>query len=92
VTSYVRNPLTIVWAVLTTVTVMSWLTARDGGSAHQLNAAVTVVVLLIAAVKAALVIWNFMEVRNAPTWLKATTGGWLIGLFALLLGFYFVVT
>lgn len=88
-TSYIRNPLTIVWAALTTVTVVSWLTARDGGSTHQLNVAVTVVVLLIAAVKASLVIWHFMEVRHAPTWLKATTGGWLIVLFTLLLGVYF---
>ena len=88
-TTYVRNPLTIVWAVLTAVTVVSWLTARDGGAAHVVNATVTVVVLLIAAVKTQLVIWHFMEVRRAPRWLKVTTGAWAIGLFALLLGFYF---
>jgi hypothetical protein len=46
-------------------------------------------VLLIAAVKAQLVIWHFMEVRRAPVWLKATTSGWVVGIFALLLGFYF---
>ena len=88
-TSYIRNPLTIVWAVLTTVTVVSWLTARDGGAAHVVNATVTVVVLLIAAVKSFLVIWHFMEVRHAPRWLKVTTGSWATALFALLLGFYF---
>ena len=87
--SYLRHPLTAVWALLTTVTVVSWLTARDGGAAHQLNVAVTVTVLVIAAVKTFLVIWHFMEVRQAPGWLRATTAGWLIGLFALLLGFYF---
>jgi len=90
VTTYIRNPLTIVWAVLTAVTVVSWLTARDAGSAHVVNATVTVVVLLIAAVKSQLVIWHFMEVRHAPRWLKLTTGSWVIVLFALLLGFYFV--
>ncbi|SCX01129.1 cytochrome C oxidase subunit IV family protein [Mycolicibacterium fluoranthenivorans] len=88
-TSYLRHPLTLVWAVLTTVTVASWLTARDGGSAHQVNVAVTAVVLAIAAVKTFLVIWHFMEVRHAPTWLRATTTGWLTVLFALLLCFYF---
>ena len=87
--TYVRNPLTVVWALLTTVTVVSWLTARGGGAAHVLNPLVTVVVLLIAAVKAHLVIWHFMEVRHAPTWLKATTTAWVIVLFAGLLGFYF---
>ncbi len=87
--SYLRHPLTAVWALLTTVTVVSWLTARDGGSAHQLNVAVTVTVLVIAAVKTFLVMWHFMEVRRAPVWLRVTTAGWLIGLFALLLAFYF---
>lgn len=90
--SAIRNPLTIVWAVLTAITIVSWLTARDGGAEHVVNATVTVVVVLIAAVKTQLVIWHFMEVRHAPSWLKLTTGGWLIGLFALLLGFYFVGT
>jgi hypothetical protein len=88
-TSLIRNPLTIVWALLTTVTIASSLIALDGGAAHQINSTVTTVVLLIAAVKAFLVIWHFMEVRRAPVWLKATTSGWVLALFALLLGFYF---
>jgi Prokaryotic Cytochrome C oxidase subunit IV len=88
-TSLIRNPLTFVWVLLTTVTLASWLTARDGGASHQINTTVTVVVLLIAAIKAQLVIWHFMEVRRAPVWLKATTSGWVLMLFALLLGFYY---
>jgi hypothetical protein len=88
-TSLIRNPSTIVWALLTTVTIASSLIALDGGAAHQINSTVTTVVLLIAAVKAFLVIWDFMEVRRAPLWLKATTSGWVLALFALLLGFYF---
>lgn len=88
-TSLIRNPLTIVWALLTTVTIVSSLIAIDGGASHQINTTVTTVVLLIAAFKAQLVIWHFMEVRHAPLWLKATTSGWVLGLFALLLSFYF---
>jgi cytochrome c oxidase subunit IV len=88
-TSLIRNPLTIVWALLTTVTIASSLIALDGGAAHQINSTVTTVVLLMAAVKAFLVIWHFMEVRRAPVWLKAATSGWVLALFALLLGFYF---
>ncbi|WP_308207643.1 cytochrome C oxidase subunit IV family protein [Mycolicibacterium duvalii] len=49
----------------------------------------TVVVLLIAAVKTQLVMWHFMEVRQAPRWLKVTTNGWLVVLFGALLGLYF---
>lgn len=88
-TVYLRHPLTIVWAVLTAVTLASWLTAR-GGDIYRVDATVTVFVLLVAAVKTQLVIWHFMEVRHAPRWLKVTTNAWLIGLFALLLGFYFM--
>jgi hypothetical protein len=88
-TSLIRNPLTIVWALLTTVTIASSLIALEGGAAHQINTMVTTAVLLIAAVKAYLVIRYFMEVRRAPLWLKATTGGWVLGLFTLLLSFYF---
>ena len=89
-TSLFRSPLTIVWALLTTITIVSSLIALDGGAAHQINTTVTTVVLLIAAVKTQLVIWHFMEVRRAPGWLKATTSGWVVGLFTLLLSFYFV--
>jgi hypothetical protein len=90
VTTLLRSPLTLVWGVLTVVTVVSWLTARDGGAAHVVNPTVTVVVLLIAAVKTQLVIWHFMEVRHSPTWLRVTTMSWLVVLFSFLLGFYFV--
>jgi len=88
-TSLIRNPLTIVWALLTTVTIVSSLIALEGGAAHQINTTVTTAVLLIAAVKAQLVIRHFMKVRRAPVWLKATTSGWVLGLFTLLLTFYF---
>ncbi|WP_396932263.1 cytochrome C oxidase subunit IV family protein [Mycolicibacterium sp.] len=91
-TALIRNPLTIVWALLTAVTVVSWLVSRDGGAAHQLNSAVTTVVLLIAAVKAQLVIWHFMEVRRAPLWLKAVTSGWVVVVIAAMLGMYFAAS
>ena len=87
--AYIRHPLTYVWAFLTATTLASWLISRDGGSAHQLNAGVTICVLLIAAVKSRLVIRWFMEVRHAPRWLKRATDGWLAVLFLLLSGIYF---
>ena len=87
--SLIRNPLTMVWALLTAVAIVSSLIALDGGAAHQINTTVTTAVLLIAAVKAYLVIRHFMEVRRAPVWLKVTTSGWVFGLFTLLLSFYF---
>lgn len=89
--AYIGNRLTYVWAVLTAVTIVSWLIGRGRGAAYQVNSAVTVCVLMIAAIKALLVFQYFMEVRVAPAWLKCTTYGWVIGLLSLLLVTYWAV-
>jgi cytochrome c oxidase subunit IV len=90
VTAYLRNRLTYVWAFLAAITVASWSIGRGHGVAYQLDAAITIGVLLIAAVKAQLVIRFFMEVRSAPRWLKRTAYGWNIALLCLLLVFYWL--
>lgn len=87
-TAYLRNPLTIVWAVLTASTLAAWWIGGGRGGVYHLDAAVTFGVLMIAAVKAHLVIRYFMEVRFAPTWLKHTTNGWVVLLFTLMLVAY----
>ena len=86
--TYLRNPLTVVWAFLTAITVASWGISQYVGIEHQISAVATSGVLLIAAVKVHFVMRYFMEIRHAPTWLKRTTGCWLILLLTLLLGFY----
>jgi caa(3)-type oxidase subunit IV len=87
-TSYLRNTLTYVWAFLVAVTVASWFIGRGHGVEYHLDAAITIGVLVIAAVKAQLVIRYFMEVRHASAWLKRTAYGWNIVLLCLLLLFY----
>ncbi len=89
-TAYLRNSLTYVWAFLVVITVASWFIGRGHGAAYQLDAAITVGVLLIAALKAQLVIRYFMEVRFASRWLKRTAYGWNIALLSLLLLFYWL--
>ncbi len=87
---YLRNPLTAVWFFLTTITILSWWIGRGQGAEYQLSTLITFSVLLMAAVKAFLVIDWFMEVRHAPRWLKRSTYGWLLLLLLLLLTFYLV--
>jgi len=89
VTATIRNPLTIVWALLTAATLAAWLISRDSDVSQRIDAAVTVSVLLVAALKSQLVIRYFMEVRHAPRWLQRTMSAWLLVLFALLIGLYF---
>jgi len=86
--TFLRNPLTLVWAFLTVITVASWGISRDVGVAHAASVIATVGVLLIAAVKVHYVMRYFMEVRHAPAWLKRATTVWLLLLLVLLLGSY----
>lgn len=92
-TATVRNPLTKntliwVWAFLVVITIASWWLGRGADAPFQLDGFITAGVLLIAAIKARLVIRYFMEVRYAPAWLKWTCDGWLVSVFLMLFGFY----
>ncbi len=86
--AYLKNPLTLVWAILTLSTIASWFISQSGDMEFQINAWATFGVLVIAIVKAQLVIRYFMEVRFAPRWLKLTMVSWTSVLLVLLLGFY----
>lgn len=86
--AYLHNRLTYVWALLTAITLLSWGLGRGQGADYQVDALITVGVLLIAAVKAQFVIMYFMEVRNSAAWLKKVAYGWVAVLFLLLLFCY----
>ena len=89
--SYFRNPLTSVWSLLSTITLVSWWLGTQGGShPNGLNAISAAAVVLIACVKSRLVIRNFMEVSRAPTWLRVTSDSWLALTFGMIASFYFL--
>ncbi len=80
--------LTLVWTVLSVITVVSWSFAPAHGGTTAPSVPITVAVLAMALVKARLIIQYFMEVRTAPRWLKAFTDVWLVVLWAAILGIY----
>jgi heme/copper-type cytochrome/quinol oxidase subunit 4 len=86
--AYLRNPLTLVWAFLTLITLASWWISQGSGVGFHANTAVTLSVLLLAVVKVHFVMRYFMEVRHAPIWLRRITSGWLLVLCLLLCGIY----
>jgi preprotein translocase subunit SecG len=45
-------------------------------------------VLAFGAIKARLIVQEFMEVRTAPRWLRRLTDAWLAGLFITVLVLY----
>jgi hypothetical protein len=82
--------LTIVWAILSAISVLSWWlarTARDGGH-FVASTPVTIAVLAIGLIKARFIMQSFMEVRTAPTWLRRFTDIWLIMFWGAVLAIY----
>jgi hypothetical protein len=80
--------LTLVWTVLSVITVVSWSFAPAHGGMTAPSVPITVAVLGMALIKVRLIIQYFMEVHTAPRWLKAFTDVWLVVLWAAILGIY----
>lgn len=82
--------ITAVWAVLSGVTIASWLLSREDRSHGRLerSTSITIAVLAIAFVKATLILDEFMEVRDSPRWLRRFATGWLVVLWGAILGIY----
>ena len=79
----------LVFALLTGVTLLSWwLGTRDGSQPFSPSAAITVSVLLIAAIKVRVIVWEFMELRHAPATLRRFADALLVLLMTLLLGLH----
>lgn len=79
-----------VCALLTGVTLLSWwIGSNDGLQAFTLNAGISVGVILMAALKVRLIVWEFMELKHAPRTLRRTADATLAGLIGILLLVYF---
>jgi hypothetical protein len=87
--AYLRGRLTLVWMLLVAVTFVSWwLGARGESGRVEVNLRVTALVVAIALLKTRLVFWHFMEVRNAPSWLRWNCDGWLAFLALMIFALY----
>lgn len=87
---FVPDPLlTASWLVLVAITVLAWWLAPGHSGGHvEPSIPITVTVIALSAVKARLIIRNFMEVRAAPIWLRRTTDAWLAVLWTAVLVIY----
>lgn len=85
-----HDPLFLAWAALVAVTLVSaQIGGPDPGIPVGSAAAVSVTVLTIAFAKVAVVIFAFMEVRDAPAALKLLCSAWLAIVLGGLLAVYF---
>lgn len=80
--------LMMVWVGLVVVTAISYFAGVSGASSLQVNAGVTTIVLVIAAVKARFILREFMEVNHASPALKKISDAWVLLTFLSLIGFY----
>ncbi|MBH0776361.1 cytochrome C oxidase subunit IV family protein [Nocardia bovistercoris] len=81
--------ITAVWLVLSAITLLSWWLApgHSGYPTHP-STTITVVVVVLTAIKARMIIRHFMEIRTAPRWLSLATNGWLFALCGAILAIY----
>ncbi|HEX4827111.1 MAG TPA: cytochrome C oxidase subunit IV family protein, partial [Xanthobacteraceae bacterium] len=80
-----RDPLVLVWTLLVGATALSATVRTAEASA---GAAVTVAVLVVAFVKAWVVMFTYMDVRHAPFALRALCTAWLAIVLGILLAAY----
>jgi hypothetical protein len=80
--------IAIVWLILMAATYASAGIGRAPDWSAGAATEATVAVLLIAILKARLVIYEFMEVRGAPAGLKLVVNAWLIVAFLALVAMW----
>ncbi|HEY1077705.1 MAG TPA: cytochrome C oxidase subunit IV family protein [Fontimonas sp.] len=78
-----------VCALLTGATLLSWwIGGNHGLQRYALDAGITVGVILMAALKVRLIVWEFMELRHAPRSLRRIADATLAALIGALLLVY----
>ncbi len=79
---------TIAWVALVVITLVSWLLGASAAHREAAVDAAAMTVLVLAVVKARVVLRQFMEVRTAPRWLRWSTDVWLLGFTLVIAGVY----
>lgn len=86
-TALLRSRITLVWAFLVGLTVMSFSVGDAFGLGEARASGVLIIV--VALIKVRLVILDFMEIRHAPAWMRGVGEAWII-LTAIVLSVLFV--
>jgi hypothetical protein len=78
-----------VWMLTSLLTIVGTVIALGRSTHHDGSRTVeAIAVLTIAAVKGGCILWEFMEVRAAPRWLRRSSAAWLAGLWLTLVIIY----
>jgi len=81
-----NDKATHIWLLLMGLSLGSWiLSMQSSGSTGFVGIAI---ILLISLFKARLVLRNFMDVAEAPAWLRYSVDGWILAVLIGLLAFF----
>ena len=78
----------LAWLLLAGLTGITWWVGVGHAAASVHPRADTVLLFLLAFFKARLVILHFMELRNAPRWLRVLGEAWVIVVAAAVIATY----
>ena len=80
-----HSRITRIWLLLLLLTAVSWWLGRAGGWPVLGHRNMGLVIVVLAFVKIRFVILDFMEVRNAPTAMRAACESWVVAVCAAIL-------
>src|ERR1700730_965738 len=81
--SWIIAPVTLIWAALVAATCLSWWSVTSG---RVPSFEATTIVMMIAAMKARLVILHFMNLKMAPRLWRFVFEGWVMLSTCVILG------
>jgi len=80
-----KGRIALVWLGLTIVTLISWQISHAGEGGLRPDLTLTMAVIVIAVIKARVVLREFMEVGHASRWLRVLSDVWVVGLPVVIL-------
>lgn len=84
----VRANATLIWLLLSALTVGSWLLGTDHGFSGADQVPISLTIIAVALVKVRLIGLYFMELRDAPLGLRGLFEGYCLILFGLIVAMY----
>lgn len=84
----VRSRTTLIWLLLVVATALSLGMGHGVGTSDVRIASVAIIV--ITFVKVRFVVFEFMEIRDAPTWMQRVGDGWVVLVAGLLIARFLI--
>jgi len=81
--SLIWSRTTVIWLLLVVATGLSWGMGQGVGAFDV--QIVSVAIIIVTFVKVRFVIFEFMEIRGAPTWMHRVGNGWIMLISGLLI-------